>query len=175
MVGHAATALLVGDSDHDRTNARLIRKCVVMRTTRSQLRRVAGRSWMPKKNKTCPRGVKCFLLDIPFYRTRPIHVIPLPKGGGGGRDRSPASGNLPKSEAWAVAFAPGLKGRRQRPMSARSCAAQTGQSSGPRADIVPGRVEPDGHRILVASTLRIAGVVVSCLLSKTSRFALQRA
>jgi hypothetical protein len=68
MVGHAATGLLVGDSDQDRTNARL-----EMRGDANNAIAAASscrQGLDAKKNKTSPRRVKCFLLDIPFYRTR---------------------------------------------------------------------------------------------------------
>src|SRR5437867_1987489 len=66
MVGHAATELLVGAQIKDRPNARLIRKCVEMRTTRSKLQSSCRRGLDAKKNKTSLRRVKCFYLTSPF-------------------------------------------------------------------------------------------------------------
>jgi hypothetical protein len=74
MVGHAATELLVGAQIKDPTNARLIRKCVVMRTTRFE-----GAAELPGgagcQEQNLPAKGKVFLLDIPFYRTRRARKI----------------------------------------------------------------------------------------------------
>jgi hypothetical protein len=64
MVGHAATGLLVGDSDQDRTNARL-----EMRGDANNAIAAASscrQGLEAKKSKTSLRRVKCFYLTSSF-------------------------------------------------------------------------------------------------------------